>query len=398
MAKKGDPVHKVTLANGELRYRFVIDMGKDAAGKRRQKTFTYQTMREARAERARIISARAAGTFVAPTKTTVSEAVESWLKGKRNLRPGTRRTYTDALRHAQDKIGHVLLQRVTKGHVDDMVTELLASGRKVGNVQSTELSPRTVNVVLRLLAAVFDDCMKQGTIGRNVVKLADRPSQSRQEMKTWSAEQAAAFLRYTADDRLSAAWQLSLYGLRRGEVLGLRWSDVDLAKRRLTVQWARTSVAGVVVEGEPKTERSKRTLPMDDGLVDALSTLQLAQRDEAEQAGDAYQPACDLCGGHHVVGDELGRPYRPAWYGDRFEGLVKASRLPMIRLHDVRHTCGSLMHLRGVKTATISKWLGHASAAFTMAVYVHTQDDDMQAAGQTLRGAIGAKAENLDVR
>jgi integrase len=87
------------------------------------------------------------------------------------------------------------------------------------------------------------------------------------------------------------------------------------------------------------------------------------------------------------VTDELGRPYRPDRYGERFAKLASTAGLPVIRLYDARHTCGTLMHLRGVPTAVISKWLGHASAKFTMGVYVHSQDDALTAAGETLASA-----------
>jgi integrase len=389
-AKKQDPIHKIELSDGTTRYRFVIDVGEKPDGKRDQRTFTYDTYREAKAERAKIIAGRSTGTYVPPTKVKVGETIDAWLEGKRNVGPGTLRTYTDRLQHAKDRIGHLQMQKVNKANVDRMVTDMHSSGRRVGNKQTQALSPTTVNGTLRLLAAVFDDAMVQGIIGRNVVKLVQRLPMVKQEMQTWTAEQAAAFLQTVADDRLSAAWQISLYGLRRSEVLGLRWSDVDLAKKRLTVNNARKSVAGVIVEGDPKTERSKRTLPLDDGLVAALSVLQLRQRDEAEKAGDAYQPNCPLCGGSHVIADELGRPLFPQGYSDRFEVLAIRAKLPVIRLHDARHTCGTLMHLRGVKTAVVSAWLGHSSASFTMATYVHSQDDALTAAGETLSGAYAA--------
>lgn len=399
--KKTDPIHKVTLKSGETRYRFVIDVGRKPDGKRDQRTFTYEKLGEARAERARIISDRAKGTYVRPGKATVSETIDAWLAGKRNLGQGTRRTYTDSLQHAKDCIGHMELQKVTKADIDSMVTELLASGRRVGNARTTKLSPRTVNAMLGLLAAVFENELKQGHLGRNVVKLAERPKQTDQEMQTWSAESAATFLQSVVPERLYAAWQFSLFGLRRGEVLGLRWSDVDLVAKTISVRWARTSVAGEIVEKEPKTERGKRTLPLDDDLVDALTALQLRQRDEREEAGEAYAKPCQLadpvtgevCAGDHVVVDELGRPYRPEWYGDRFEALAKKAKLPAIRLHDTRHTCGTLMHLRGVPTAVISAWLGHASAAFTLTTYVHSQDEALADGGKTLRKAFSRSPE-----
>jgi integrase len=243
-------------------------------------------------------------------------------------------------------------------------------------------------VTLTLLRSVLEDAVRQGTLSRNVAKMVERPSQARHEMRTWTAEQAATFLEAVASDRLGAAFMLSLYGLRRGEVLGLRWSDVDLDARTITIRVTRVLVVGTgVVEGEPKTERGRRTLPLDDGLAGALRSLRARQARDRLAAGEAYRASCDDCGGEHLVVDESGKPYRPEWYGDRFAALAKTTGLPAIRLHDARHTCGTLMHLRGVPTAVISKWLGHATASFTMATYVHSQDDALTAAGQTLASA-----------
>lgn len=396
MTRRRDPIHKITLRDGVTRYRFTIDVGKKPDGRRDQKTYTYDTLKEAKAERARIVSDRARGLYVRPSKVTVDELVDAWLEGKRNLGAGTRRTYTDALKHARAHIGHLEAQRVTKVDVDRMVTKLLASGRRVGNVKTRRLKARTVNVMLILLTAIFEDAVLQGTLARNVVKLVERPKQTATEMQTWTADTATEFLASVSTHRLYAAWQLSLYGLRRGEVLGLRWSDVDLVAKTITVQWNRVDVAGEVVEKEPKTERSNRTLPLDDDLVSALTVLQLLQREERDAAGGAYAAPCTLadpvsgevCAGDHVVVDELGHAYRPEWYGDCFGRLVRAAGLPDIRLHDTRHTTGTLMHLRGVPIAVVSAWLGHANAAFTLKTYVHSQDEELAGAGQTLRAAL----------
>jgi integrase len=244
--------------------------------------------------------------------------------------------------------------------------------------------------MLILLGKVLEDEVKQGTLSRNVAKLVEHPHQVKKDMKTWTAEQAATFLETAADHRLSAAFQLSLYGLRRGEVLGLCWSDVDLQAKTITIRRARVEITGVgVVEGEPKTERGRRTLPLDDGLVAALRSLKARQAQERLAAGHAYTAGCGDCGGEHLVVNELGHPYRPEWFSDEFRRMAKAGGLPVIRLHDARHTCGTLMHLRGVPTAVISKWLGHATASFTMATYVHSQDDALAAAtGWALYGSV----------
>ena len=194
-----DPIKKITTGSGETRYRFIIDMGKRPDGKRDQRCFTFRTLKEARAERSRIISDPSRGTLVKPTKLTVGEAIDKWLAGRRNLRPGTARNYRYSLAMVSARLGHVQLQALSKAHLDRMVNELLESGRRSGNVKSQSLSPRTVNLALSLLGSVLEDAVKQGTLSRNVAKMVEHPQQHKKEMQTWTAGQAATFLDAVAE-------------------------------------------------------------------------------------------------------------------------------------------------------------------------------------------------------
>jgi hypothetical protein len=139
--RKQDPIKKITTSTGQVRYRFIIDMGPKPDKRRDQRCFTYDTLTEARAERSKIIADRSPGTLAAPTKVTVKEAIDKWLDGRRNLRPSTVRNYADSLRLVSDRLGHIPLQKVNKKHVEDLVTQLLDHGRRVGNIQHRGLSP-----------------------------------------------------------------------------------------------------------------------------------------------------------------------------------------------------------------------------------------------------------------
>lgn len=190
-------------------------------------------------------------------------------------------------------------------------------------------------------------------------------------------------------DRLHAGWRLSLYGLRRGEVLGLRWSDIDLENGKLTVNQARILVEYRVRVEEPKSRHGKRTLPLDDELVQALTKLRKQQALDRLQAGTAYQQGLDTLdwytpGDAYVVTDELGIPVHPEWYTDEFTRLLRQAQLTRIRLHDSRHTTLSLMEKAGVPISVISRWAGHHDSAFTMRMYVHANDEDLELGAEQL--------------
>jgi integrase len=229
----------------------------------------------------------------------------------------------------------------------------------------------------------------EGKLVRNVVRLVEPPEYTPQERGTWSKAEVRTFLRMTNQDRLHAAWRLSLYGLRRGEVLGLRWSDIDLKAKTLTVNQARVLVDCKVRIEPPKSHNGKRTLPLDDAAVAALRRLRKRQAQESEKAGIAYRAGLEDLGWYtpgeeYIVIYELGLPLYPEFYSDEFARLLKRVGLPKIGLHDSRHTTLSLMEKAGVPISIVSKWAGHYDAAFTMRTYVHASEDDLEQGRQAL--------------
>jgi integrase len=229
----------------------------------------------------------------------------------------------------------------------------------------------------------------EGRLARNVAKLVKPPEYACGARDTWSQAEVRAFLTAAANDRLHAAWRLTIYGLRRGEVLGLRWSDVDLKARTLTVSQGRVLVDYRIYVEPPKTRNGQRTLPLDDALVAALLALRKHLAKESEDGGPGYEvalPELDwyTAGDRYIVVDELGTPVHPEWYSDEFARLLTRTGLPKIRLHDSRHTTLSLMEKAGVPISVISKWAGHYDAAFTMKTYVHARDADLKAGVRTL--------------
>jgi integrase len=295
----------------------------------------------------------------------------------------------DALKPVRERLGERSLQSVTKADIERLVDWMLTSGRKRGGAAGTGVGARTVRLTLGRLKAAFEMAVNEGHLVRNVVRLVTPPEYAQEERDTWSQAEVREFLKAAAADRLHAAWRLSLYGLRRGEVLGLRWADVDLKAKTLTVNQALVIADLMVRVEEPKSRNGKRTLPLDDELVSALTELRKRQARDSQDAGSAYRAGLGrlgwyIAGDEYVVTDELGLPVHPEWYSDEFARLLKRASLRKIRLHDSRHTALSLMEKAGVPISIVSKWAGHYDAAFTMKTYVHASEEDLKQGTETL--------------
>ncbi|MEO6715169.1 MAG: tyrosine-type recombinase/integrase [Mycobacteriales bacterium] len=380
-----EPIRRIARADGAVRYRLVVDVGRRADGRRDQRTSTHSTFKEARAELSRIRHEVNRATYVPPIAQTLEQYLDGWLPGaQRRVRPSTFRGYVDALKPVREQLGRHRLQQLSKSNIDTLVDNLLTSGRRIGG-KGRPLNPRTVTLTLTILRMALEDALREGRVARNVAKLVDAPKRVHRDMKTWTADEAKAFLVVALGDRLAPAWLLSLYGMRRGEVLGLRWSDVDLEQRTVTISQTRASVGGtLVVTSEPKTARGRRQLPLDAGVCAALKSLLARQAAEKRFAGGAYRTK------GLVIVNELGEPVRPEWYSDRFARLARTAGVPAIRLHNARHTAATLLHLRGVPLAVISAWLGHADPAFTLRTYAKSQADMLREASVVLGDAIGS--------
>lgn len=380
-----EPIRKVTLADGTTRYRVVVDVGRKPDGKRAQRTATFSRRREAVEWLAATRQSVNTGNYIAPARTTLAEHVEAWLAGRRGLRPATVRNYRDALRPAVELLGWMPLQQLTRADVERVVASMLdGSVRKVGR-KGQPLSPRSVNLTITVLRTALETAVRDGQLPRNPAQYVEHvESTEHRAGAAWTAAQVDQFKATVWDDRLHAAWLLSLYGLRRGEVLGLRWqrgerwSYVDLAAGVLRIggpEATRTVVAGREVLGPPKTRRGARELPLDDELAAALRALSARQAAERLAAGPAYGDS------GFVVVDELGRPPRPEAYSDGFARLARQAGCPPIRLHDARHTSVTIMRALGIADHVVAAWHGHDETVMR-ATYTHTYTDELRAAAE----------------
>lgn len=366
-----------------VRYQLTVDTGiNPETGRRKQFKKRYATEAEARDMLATIQSDVVRDVHVHASSLTVEKACADWLAGRR-VKPTTLSAYTHALQPLRDRHGDLSVQKLTKRDVDDLVTDLTTGEfKKSDGEPARKWTANSVNPMLNLVSAVLTGLMKQGLLVRDVAQLVDRLPRPKKEMKTFTEHEVRTLLAKAESDRIGHAWHLALSGLRRGEVAGLRWSDVDLVDKTLTVAHNRVSVNGKAVEGDPKTDKSARTLPLTPALETSLKAARKRHSIERLALGEAYGP------GTHVVCDEAGNPYHPDTISTYWRTICKSAKVSAIRLHDARHTCGTLMHLQGVPIAVISAWLGHADSAFTMRTYMHSQDDALKAAAASLQSLV----------
>jgi integrase len=415
-----DPIKKITLKNGTVRYRFVVDIGLDPeTGKRQQKTFTFDAKREARAEYDKIRHQTGEGTYIRPAKITVSQYLDTWMEGAtRGLRDSSKRSYSDALRPARERLGAIPMQKVTKVDIERMVSWMETSGRRRGGKRGTGLGPRSVQLTLGRLTAAFEMATLEGLIPRNVAKLVKPPRYEPEEPDTWSKTEVRKFLGKAEANRLHAAWRLSVYGLRRSEVLGLRWAeDVDFgsfakackthaercasratARGRATGRrpsrysrlgcWSRARWPSSRRSRGTGSPRCRWTRPW---LVRSRA-LKVAQAAEKLAAGEAYGDS-----GYLMV-NELGEPVHPEWYSDEFRRLSKRAGVKTIVVHEGRHTALSLMEKAGVPISIVSRWAGHYDTAFTYSTYVHTSDEDLKTGTDALGKIYKVEVSSTSVR
>lgn len=355
----------------------VVDVGRDGDGRRQQKRHSgFRTKREANEALTEILGQLATGQYVMPSKLTVSRFLEDeWLPAIRTgVRPLTFESYAGNVRnHVVPRLGSVPMQQLTPSRLNSMYAELGAA-----------LSPRTVRYIHAILRRAFADAVKWNRLARSPVDAADPPSPragGARVMRTWSSSELTRFLERAGDDRLSACWRfLAMTGCRRGEALGLRWRDLDLENGRATIVQA---VVGNRVVSETKTDRSRRTIALDQESVAALRQHRQVQNEERRILGAANKDS-DL-----VFCREDGSAIWPRSLTRRFARLVELAGVPKIGLHDLRHTHATLALQAGVHPKVVQERLGHATVSITLDVYAHAIPAMQEEAASKVAALVG---------
>ena len=326
----------------EARYTVMID----GAWKRRS---VFGRTRDEVAKKLRAaLSARDAGAQPVSAKETVASYLETWLKGAAStLRPRTQASYRQIVSdHLITELGRIPLTRLQPHHVQALNQRLLSDGK----------APKTVRNVHLVLHRALEQAVRWRLVNVNVAHLIDPPRVQPKEMQAFSADEARQVLAAARGDDLEALWWLALTaGLRQGELLALRWADVDVERGSVRIVASMVRIAGQPPQlGEPKSRRSRRQVELSAGALDAL------RRHRTANPSIGY-----------VFARTDGRPLSVTTTWKRWRRLLAAAGVRAIRFHDARHTAATLLLSRGVHPKVVSEMLGHSTVAITLDVYSH---------------------------
>ncbi|MGY1832606.1 tyrosine-type recombinase/integrase [Geodermatophilus sp. SYSU D01180] len=372
---------------------WMVDLGPDpGTGQRRRKTKSgYGKKAEAEAALAEFLD-RQGVTRGRSEDLTVAAWLDLWLRSLRTKSPTTVARYRQLVDlHLQPILGHHLLVDLTPEDVDDLIDRIskpdyVAAGRRGNRWKHQKgLSTASINRIFFALRGSLSVAAKRRLIPWNPALHVDVVPEVNVEGKAWSPQEAAAFLAFTSEHRLYAVWHLLLMsGARRGELCGVRWTDLDLDKRRWKITTTRVQVGGVIHEKKPKSKAGDREVHLDEQTVDVLRAHRRRQQEERLALGPPWQDS------GFVFTSQDGSPLTPEYLSRTWRGLVEDSGLPRIRLHDGRHTANSTAALyAGVTETVLLQRAGHSKIRTNQA-YQHPNEEIHRIAAEAIAAVYAA--------
>jgi len=370
MRARGQIISRGVDADGYHRWLLRVYTGTGSDGKKRYTSKTIRaTMQEAHKAMTAMLHEQAQKTLIPRSAQTVSVYLDEWLMGKIDVAPRTLLDYHRQLQYVTIAIGSVKLQDLTPIQVQNFVVSMMTRG----------LSPRTIEYAVRVLHAALGDAVKRHLLPRNPADHIKLPKKQKRPPTVLTVEQVNHLFTVTKDDPLAVLWCLLLTtGLRPQEALALKWSDVDLEGKWLSVQRV---LAGdghgshSLVEAT-KTEGSTRRIGLAASTVEALKAHQKRQDAQKVVAGKRFSDA------GLIFTNAVGHPMDPNWIRRCFKAALKAAKLPDIRLYDTRHTHFTQLLASGVDIAMIAARAGHKDIKMTQTTYAHVMPSSHQMLGE----------------
>ena len=360
-------------------------IGRRADGARMRRYVYADTREEAQEKLRKLLYERDRGLLADPAKQTVGQFLVSWLEdvAKPTVRPRTYERYELVIRrHLCPGIGSILLSKLGPQHVQNLYRRMTEAG-----LTSTTRQAHAI------LHKALGQAAKWNLVPRNVADLVDAPRVPKKEMRVLTPEEAQRFLAAAEGDRFHALYVLAVTcGLRQGELLGLKWEDVNLERGTLQVrrqpQWVRAE--GEERKGkkraEPKSAKSRRVIVLPAVAVAALKRHKVRQTEERLRLGEVWQDY------GFVFTTEIGTPVHKSNLLSRsFYPLLEKAGLPRVRFHDLRHTCATVLLAHGVHPKLVQEQLGHSQISLTLDTYSHVLPALQRECAATMDGIFGTK-------
>ena len=346
-------------------------------GTRKRRSFYGKTRKEAHEKLTAALRDQQRGLPIVGERQTLQEFLRGWLEDsvRPNVRPRTLESYAEICRlHLIPTLGRLPLVKITPQHIQTLLNEKLESG----------LSSRRVQYIHAVIRRALGQAEKFSLVPRNVARLVDSPSVSRIEVVPFDASETKKFLVAVEGDRLGALFVVAVgVGLRKGEILGLYWSDIDFEQQELRVRRSLQRIGGQLQFVPPKTDRSRRVLGLPAFVVQALRQHRSRQLEELLHADGSWQDS-DL-----VFTTLTGAPLDGPGVTRRLHRILQSNGLPRVRFHDLRHTNASLQLFKEVDLPTIMKNMGHSQISLTSEVYTHVVPELQREAARKMDDLLG---------
>jgi len=378
-------------------YSIVLNLGIDSVtGKRKQQWVSIKgTKKEAEKRLSELLTQLDTGSFMKPGKTTLSEFLERWLKDyvRPNLAPRTSEGYESIARqHLIPQLGNIILTQLKPSHLQRYYSETLLKGRCDG--KGVALSPQTVRHHHTALHKALETAVEWGLLSRNVADAVRPPHVERPDMHIWGENDITQFLEVAKSTSYYALFYAALFtGMRRSELLALRWQDIDFIFGQVYVSRSLHQLKDrSFVFRSPKTAKGRRTVALPPSAVLVLNEYHKKQELERALLG---MPLTDEA---LVFSSLEGNPLPPNSITRAWTSLASRAGLKAIRLHDARHTHASLMLKQGIHPKIVQERLGHATIAVTLDTYSHVVPGLQEAAAERFDELINFSRENEVVR
>lgn len=339
---------------------YCLTLGRDATGKRIQiKKRGFKSEKEAKKALRDVQVSADKGAFIQPTKTSFGEYIHEWFQNRKGVfvRLHADNVERNIKKHIIPIIGNVQLAELNVMHIE----------RLIGQLRQKGLSESTIKKIYSLISSSLISAAKKDIIPKNVAVLADnKPKVKRKQVNVWDTHEVTKFLNFTKEfgTRYYIAYHLAVTtGMRQGEILGLRWQDIDFGRNIITVR--QTLSHDGKDFGPPKTESSIRSITIDPATLEALKTHQKLIEQEKSLSSELYSD-------HDLVSPtNSGKPNSPRYLDKLFDRLKKLAGMRHITFHDLRHTHASLLLKNNVHPKVVSERLGHSSIQITLDLYSH---------------------------